>query len=111
MSSFDERKDTFEKKYAHDQELEFKVEARCCKLFGLWMAEQLGLTEADADTYAKGVVSANLEEAGFDDVKRHVMPDIEEKGLDVSEHVLDSMLEKYMEEAKVQIMEETANDN
>jgi hypothetical protein len=111
MSSFDDRKSAFEKRFAHDQELEFKVEARCCKLFGLWMAEKLGLSGADADTYAKGVVSANLEEPGYDDVIRHVMPDIQGKGIDISEHMLNTMLDKFTEEAKIQVMEETANDN
>ncbi len=109
MPSFEERKDAFEKKFAHDEELAFKVEARCCKLFGLWAAEQLGLEGADAETYAKEVVGANLEEPGFDDVKRKVVPDFEAKSLDISDHMIDAMLDKYMEEAKVQIME--ANDN
>lgn len=109
MSSFDDRKDAFETKFAHDEELAFKVEARCCKLFGLWAAEQMGLKDADADTYAREVVGANLEEPGFDDVKRKVMPDFEAKKVDVSEHVIDTMLEKFLEEAKIQIMK--ANDN
>ena len=61
--SLEDRKDAFEKKYAHDQELMFKVEARTSKLFGLWVAEQIGLSGPDADTYAKEVVAANLEEA------------------------------------------------
>lgn len=108
MSSFEERKDAFEKKFAHDEELAFKVEARTCKLFGLWAAEQMGMSGADAEAYAKEVVAANLEEPGFDDVKRFVMPAFADKGVDVSEHVIDSMLEKCTEEAKVQIME--AND-
>ncbi len=109
MSSFDERKDAFEKKFAHDEELAFKVEARCSKLFGLWVAETIGLEGADADSYAREVVAANLEEPGFDDIKRKVMPDIAAKNLDISEHVIDSMIEKYFEEAKAQIME--ANNN
>ena len=75
------------------------------------MAEKLGLDGPDADTYAKGVVGANLEEPGYDDVLRHVMPDIQKKGIDISEHMINTMLDKYMEEAKTQIMEETANDN
>ncbi len=105
MSSFEDRKDAFEKKFAHDEELAFKVEARCCKLFGLWAAEQMGMEAGTAESYAKEVVGANLEEPGFDDVKRKVMPDFKAKNLDISEHVVDSMLEKFMEEAKVQIME------
>ena len=109
MSSFEDRKDAFEKKFAHDEELAFKVEARTCKLFGLWVAQQMGIEGADAETYAKEVVGANLEEPGFDDVKRKVVPDMKARGLDVSDHMIDSMLEKFVEEAKIQIME--ANDN
>lgn len=104
MPSFEERKDAFEKKFAHDEELAFKVEARTCKLFGLWAAEKLGLEGADADAYAREVIGANLEEPGFDDVKRKVMPDFAEKNVDVSEHVIDTMLEKYHAEAKAQVM-------
>ena len=111
MSGFDDRKDAYEKKFVHDEELMFRVEARCCKLFGLWAAEQLGLEGADAETYAREVVSSNLEEPGFDDVKRKVMPDFSEKSVDVSDHIVDSMLDKFMGEAKAQIMEEISNDN
>ncbi len=103
--SLDDRKDAFEKKYAHDQELMFKVEARTCKLFGLWVAEQIGLSGADAETYAKEVVSANLEEAGFDDVKRKVTPDLQAKGLEISSHVLDRQLEIALEEAQKQLIQ------
>lgn len=103
MSGFDNRKDAFENKYAHDQEFMFKVEARACKLFGLWVASQLGLGGADAETYAKEVVAANLDEPGFDDVKRKVLPDLAAKKLDISEHMIDNQLEKFMAEAKTQI--------
>ena len=106
MSGFDDRKGAFEKKFAMDEELTFKAEARCCKLFGLWVAEQLGLSGADADTYAKSVVAANLEEVGFDDVKRKVVPDLKEKGLDISDHTLDAKLAHFFDEAKRQIVAE-----
>lgn len=106
MAGFDERKGAFEKKFAMDEELMFKAEARCCKLFGLWVAEQLGLAGAEADAYARTVVAANLEEVGFDDVKRKVMPDIAAKGLDISDHVIDSKLAAFFEEAQRQIVAE-----
>ncbi len=109
MSSFEKRKDTFESKFAHDGEIMFRVEARCCKLFGVWAAEQMGLTGPDAETYAKEVVASNLEEPGFDDVKRKVVPDFETKAVDVSDHVIDTQLEKFMSEAKEQIMKESGN--
>lgn len=107
MSNLDERKTAFESKFAHDQEMMFKIEARCCKLFGLWMAEKLGLGEDEANAYAAGVVAANLEEPGFDDVKRHVMPDVTSKNLDISEHVIDTQLQTFFAEAEQQI----ANEN
>ena len=109
MTGFEERKDAFEKLFAHDQEIEFKVEARCCKLFGLWCAEKLGLAGADADAYAREVVASNLEEPGFEDVKRKVMPDFDAKSVDVPEHTIDAMLDKFQEEAKEQLMHELQN--
>jgi hypothetical protein len=103
MSGFDDRKSAFENKYAHDQDMLFKLEARTCKLFGLWMAEQLGLSGDEASAYAADVIGSNLEEIGYDDVKRKVRADIDAKGLSISDHVLDSKLQHYEEEARVQL--------
>ncbi len=107
MSNMDDRQKAFENKYALDQELMFRIEARASKLFGLWIAEKLGLSGDEAATYAKTVVAANLDEAGFDDVKRAVAPVLSEKGIDIPEHTIDAQLEHFMEEARVQIMNET----
>ena len=106
MSDLNDRKDAFENKFAHDEGLRFKVEARTSKLFGLWVAEQLGLGVDEANVYAAEMVAANLEEAGFDDIKRKARPDLDAKGLDVSDHMLDTMLHKFTEEAKSQLMAE-----
>lgn len=106
MSQFEDRKDAFEEKFAHDAEMNFKAEARACKLFGLWLAEKMGLSGGDADVYAKGVVGANLEEHGFDDVIRYVTPDIEDKGLNLSEEILNHKLSEFMVQAKAQLMDE-----
>ena len=83
MTTFDDRQKGFEKKYAHDAEMQFKAAARRNKLLGQWLAPQIG--EADADAYAKTVVIADLEEDGDDDVVRKVMADIEAKGAKISE--------------------------
>ena len=72
MTTFDKREEGFEKKFAHDEELRFKANARRNKLLGHWAAEKLGLTGADAEAYAKEVVMADFEEAGDDDVFRKV---------------------------------------
>ena len=105
MSSFERREEAFENRFAYDEELKFKAEARCCKLFGLWVAEQIGLEGDDAETYAKQVVASNLEEPGFDDVKRKVTPDIEAKGLSITSEELEEKLERFMDEAKRQLIE------
>ncbi|UZF91136.1 DUF1476 domain-containing protein [Bosea sp. NBC_00550] len=75
MTTFDQRKDAFENKFAHDEELRFKATARRNKLLGLWAAEKLGKSGADADAYAKSVVVADFEEAGDEDVVRKVKND------------------------------------
>lgn len=106
MNNFEDRQEAFEKLYAHNQELGFKAEARCCKLFGLWVAEQMGLDGANAETYAKEVVASNLEEPGFEDVKRKIMPDLAAKNVSIPEHTINAMLERFHGEAKEQIMQE-----
>ncbi|MEM6578709.1 MAG: DUF1476 domain-containing protein [Pseudomonadota bacterium] len=76
MSTFDERENAFENKFAHDEEMNFKAEARRNKLVGLWAAELLGKTGDAAEAYAKEVVLADFEEAGYEDVVRKVAGDL-----------------------------------
>ena len=106
MTSFDEREKAFEDKYKHDQELQFKVEVRRNKLLGLWAAELLGLTGADAEAYAKEVVAADFDEPGIADLVRKVMGDFQAKSLDMSEHRLHKKLKELNDVAKQQIMKE-----
>lgn len=106
MSGFDKRKDGFEGKYKHEEQLNFALEARTSKLFGLWAAERLGLSDDDARTYAKEVVAANLEEPGFDDIYRKVRADFDEKGIEMSEHLLRGEIDNALVEAQKQLGEE-----
>ena len=106
MTTFNDREKAFEDKYKHDQELQFKVEVRRNKLLGLWVAEHLGLEGADAEAYAKEVVSADFEEPGIDDVVRKVMADVTAKNVDLSEHRLRKKMDELIEVAKTQIMNE-----
>lgn len=108
MTSFNDREKAFENKFALDEALLFKAEARCCKLLGLWLAEKMGLSNDEANSYAASIVGANLEEPGFDDVKRAVMPDIEKHNLGISEIELDAKLVSLYEMAQKQIKEEVA---
>lgn len=81
MTTFDQRQQGFEKKFALDEEQKFKAIARRNKMLGLWAAELLGKAGADADAYSKDVVAADFEEAGDDDVMRKVAKDLADKGV------------------------------
>jgi hypothetical protein len=99
MTTFDDRKDAFEKKFAHDEELRFKATARRNKLFGLWAAAQLGKSGADAEAYAKSVVLADFEEAGDADVLRKVRADLEAGGKPMSDTELRSRMSEFLDRA------------
>ncbi|WP_028233790.1 DUF1476 domain-containing protein, partial [Pseudochrobactrum sp. AO18b] len=75
MSGMDERRNTFENKFAHDEDLRFRAIARRNKMLGLWAAEKLGKTGEDAQAYAGEVVRADFEEAGDEDVIRKITAD------------------------------------
>ena len=108
MSTFDEREKGFEAKYKHDQETRFKVTARRNKLLGLWAADQLGLSGAEADAYARSVVSADFESPGDEDVLRKVMDDFSAKGVQVSEHALRKRLADLTHAAREQIAKQSS---
>ncbi|WP_341861656.1 DUF1476 domain-containing protein [Gymnodinialimonas sp. 57CJ19] len=103
MSTFDERENAFENKFAHDAEMQFKAEARRNKLMGLWVAEKIGKTGDDANAYAAEVVKADFEEAGHEDVMRKVMADLDGK---VPEAEVRTKYDALLLVAKEQLMEE-----
>jgi hypothetical protein len=108
MTTFDDRENAFESKYAHDEEMRFKAEARRNKLLGLWAAEHLGKTGDAAAAYAKEVVASDFEEAGDEDVYRKVSGDLGNK---VTEAVIRAKMAELMIEAKRQIMKEVGQDH
>jgi hypothetical protein len=103
MTSFDKRKDAFENKYAHDEEMKFKIMARRNKLLGLWAAEKLGYSGDRATDYALEVVRADFEEAGDDDVLRKVKADFDAAGVDQSEHQVRRTMDELLATATEQI--------
>jgi len=104
MTSFDKREEAFEQQFAHDEELRFKATARRNKLLGQWAAEKLGLSGAEAESYAKSVVMADFEEAGDHDVLRKIRKDFDAKGIAESDHqirrTMDEMLAKAVADIK-----------
>jgi hypothetical protein len=93
MTTFDKREQGFEAKFIHDEELRFKVTARCNKMLGNWAAAQLGLTDA-AVAYANALVVADLENQGSDDTLHRVLKDLAPKGIS-EQQIADRMQEFY----------------
>ncbi|MFN3945001.1 MAG: DUF1476 domain-containing protein [Allosphingosinicella sp.] len=105
MTTFDDREKAFENMYARDQEFQFKVTARRNRLLGLWAAKLMGLTEAEADAYAKDVVRADFEEAGDGDVIRKVLGDLTSAGVECDESRIREQLDHKQVEARRQFIE------
>ena len=104
MASLEERGESFEKKFAHDEELKFKAEARRNKLLGEWAAGQMG--RDDADVYAKEVIMSDCEEAGDEDVFRKIRADFDAKGVSVSDEDIRSKMSELLAKAVDQIQSE-----
>lgn len=101
MTTFDDRERAFENKFAHDAELQFKAEAHRNKLAGLWAAELLGKSDADAQTYALEVITSDFEEAGSEDVVRKLATDL---AAHVSPEQIRAKLNELMVTARAHIM-------
>jgi hypothetical protein len=99
MTTFDKRKDSFEQKFARDEELRFKATARRNKMLGMWAAEKLGKSGADAEAYAKALVMADFEEAGDDDVFRKVRKDFDAANVDQSDHQIRRTMDELLAKA------------
>lgn len=103
MAGLKDREEGFEKKFAHDAEMQFKAEARRNKLLGLWAAEKLGKSGDDADAYAKEVILSDFEEAGDEDVFRKVRGDL---GTDISDDDIRKTMKSLMVTAIEQVQSE-----
>ena len=103
MSNMNERKDAFESKFAHDEQLKFNATARRNKLLGLWAAELMGKSGDAAADYAKEVVMSDFEEAGDEDVFRKVRGDLDAAKIEQSDHQLRRTMDELMGVAVEQI--------
>lgn len=103
MNEFDDRERAAETKFQLDQQLEFKAQARRAKLVGLWAAKLIGLADEEADTYAKSVVMADLEEAGAEDLFRKIRADLDLHAVQLSDHQIRVKMDEALAEARAQI--------
>ncbi len=103
MTTFDEREQGFEAKFAHDQDTEFRIIARRNRLLGLWAAEVMGLQKQHLEDYARAVVKADFEQPGEEDVLRKVFEDLKGAGVSTTEAEVRLKMAELMAVAREQI--------
>jgi hypothetical protein len=106
MTTFDDRKNAYESKFAHDEALRFRSVARRNKLLGIWAAEKLGKSGPDADAYAREVIRADFAEAGDEDVARKILADFEVTGVPVDAATIRQKMDELLIVAAQQIESE-----
>ncbi len=102
--TLEDRKKAFENKYAHDAELNFKIQARRNRLLGLWAALKMGLANGDAESYAKDVVASDFDRPGDEDVFEKVWADLSRVATDISQEELREQMDSLLLEAKQQLL-------
>ena len=105
MSTFDDRQRAFETKFAHDEDMKFRILARRNRLLGEWAARRMGLSEEETSSYAKDVVRADFEEAGDEDVIRKVLGDLTAADIEVTDAEIREAIAHKEVEARRQIIE------
>ncbi|MEC9342240.1 MAG: DUF1476 domain-containing protein [Pseudomonadota bacterium] len=107
MSGINDREKAFENKFAHDEALKFKAQARRNRLLGLWAAEKLGKSGDEADAYAKEVIRSDFEEPGDEDVFRKIRADFDTASVDQTDHQIRRTMDELMQTAMEQVMKES----
>jgi len=107
MTQFNDRERAFESKFAHDEEMKFRMIARRNRLLGEWAARKMGLSAEETVTYAKDVIRADFEEAGDEDVIRKVLGDLTAAGVDSDESRIRDALGHKLVEAKRQVIQQS----
>ena len=98
MNTFDEREKSFEKKFAHDEELQFKVSARRNKYIGQWASQILGYNVDQEKEYIQSVIKADFAEAGDEDVFRKIKQDL--KNYNINDEEIRKKMDELNEKAK-----------
>ena len=107
MTQFDDRERAFESKFAHDEEMKFRIIARRNRLLGEWAARKMGLSDAETQSYAKDVVRSDFEEAGEHDVVRKILGDLATANVEIDEEKVREAMRNKEIEARRQIIEAT----
>ena len=98
MSSFDEREKSFEKKFAHDEELQFKISARRNKYLGQWASQILRYNSDQEKEYIQSVIRADLAEEGIEDLVKKLKLDLADHN--IPEEEIRKKIKEFDETAK-----------
>ena len=100
MSSFDDRKKAFEKKFVHDEEIQFKVNAKRNKYLGEWVAGKLGKKDQNKEIYVQEVIKSDFAEPGDEDVFRKIQKDLKESGIEILDQEIRDQMVSCLDRAK-----------
>ena len=101
MNNFNDREKAFEKKFANDQEAEFKISARRNKLLGTWVADILKLNEEQKKNYITEVIKSDFQEAGDQDVFKKIKKDLD--GKSIEDTAIRQKMSEFLEAAKKEV--------
>src|SRR5215470_64207 len=104
--SFDERRKAQEEKWAHDEDLKFKVHARRDKLLGEWAAAEMGMKGPQMHVYAQSIVETDLSKAGGEDILKKLRADFQAKNVTHSDHMIRRQMDALLKIAQEQVMSE-----
>ena len=99
MNKFDERKNSFEKKFVRDEELKFKISARSNKYLGEWVSSKLDKNEEEKKNYIQEIIKADMEEAGSEDVFRKVKKDLQTASISIEDSEIRDQMKKALSRA------------
>jgi len=103
MNAFEQRETSFEARFAQEEAIKFKANARRNHLAGLWAANKLGLTADDAEAYAKAIVLADLDKPNSDSVFKTIRADFSSRGFGQSDRQIRRVLEEFLKRAVAEI--------
>lgn len=103
MTTFDQRERAFEKKFAQDEELKFRANARRNRFLGLWAARKLGLLGPEAESYARALVTIEVDNPGCDSVFEKVSGDLQNEGITESSYEIRRLMEEFTTRALAEI--------
>ena len=98
MNKFDDREKSFEKKFVHDEEIQFKINARRNKYLGEWAADKLG--KIDKATYVQEVIKSDFVEPGDEDVFKKIQSDFKKASVSIPDTEIKDQMNLLLERAK-----------